>query len=194
MSEFSKELQNKLDAQTAPKVTKEQLESLIVRAEYWQVPDTLLIVCSLVLKNGFTVTGESACVDPANFIREVGEKYAYDKAFQKMWVLEGYLLASKLYEHKLRVEKFSPKFERSQMIDPLSTVYTLTSRVQIVAMSRGTYNIYRGWTLPIDEDGSDDGYMIQELDGQQHLSWLPKEVFEAQYEKPVAVINDPFKV
>lgn len=103
------EIAEKLAAQTAPKVTPEHLKSIIVREEYYQVPDTMLIICTLVLKNGFTVTGEDACVSPENFIKEVGQQYAYQNAFNKLWPLEGYLLASKLHEQAERLSKFSPK-------------------------------------------------------------------------------------
>ena len=56
-----------------------------------------LTICILVLENGFTVTGESACASPENFDREVGENVAYQNAFNKIWSLEGYLLKNKLF-------------------------------------------------------------------------------------------------
>jgi len=52
------------------------------------------------LINGFTVTGESACVDPQNFDVVLGKKIAYDKAFDKIWLLEGYLLQNQLFENR----------------------------------------------------------------------------------------------
>ena len=58
----------------------------------------LLTFCVLILKNGFTVTGESACVSPDNFDAEIGKKIAYQNAREKIWMLEGYLLKQKLYE------------------------------------------------------------------------------------------------
>ena len=36
----------------------------------------LLTFCVLVLSNGFTVTGESACASPENFDAEIGRKIA----------------------------------------------------------------------------------------------------------------------
>lgn len=112
------EIADKLAAQTAPKVTPEHLESIIVREEYYQVPDTLLIICTLVLKNGFTVTGESACVSPENFIKEVCQQKAYKQAFEKLWPLEGYLLASKLYEQSYR--EMNPELAR-RVSDPFGS-------------------------------------------------------------------------
>ena len=58
----------------------------------------LLTFCVLILKNGFTVTGESACASPDNFDAEIGKKIAYQNAREKIWMLEGYLLKQKLYE------------------------------------------------------------------------------------------------
>lgn len=63
-------------------------------------PDSLhlLTFCVLVLKNGFTVTGESACASPENFDAEIGRKIARENAINKIWMLEGYLLKQKLSE------------------------------------------------------------------------------------------------
>lgn len=57
----------------------------------------LLTFCVIVLKNGFTVTGESACAHPQNFDRELGQQAAYEKARDKIWALEGYLLKQELH-------------------------------------------------------------------------------------------------
>lgn len=58
----------------------------------------LLTFCVLHLKNGFTVTGESACASPENFNAEIGRKIARENAVNKIWPLEGYLLKQKLSE------------------------------------------------------------------------------------------------
>jgi len=55
-----------------------------------------LTLCVLVLKNGYVVTGESACASPANYDAAIGHKIARDNARNKIWALEGYLLRSKL--------------------------------------------------------------------------------------------------
>ena len=57
---------------------------------------SLLTFCVLVLRNGFTVTGESACASPENFDAEIGRKIARANAVQKMWPLMGYALKEKL--------------------------------------------------------------------------------------------------
>lgn len=60
----------------------------------------LLTIFVLVLRSGFTVTGESACASPENFDGEIGRKVARDNAVQKIWMLEGYLLKQKLHDAK----------------------------------------------------------------------------------------------
>jgi len=57
---------------------------------------SLLTFCVLVLRNGFTVTGESACASPENFDAELGRKIARQNAVAKVWPLMGYELRSKL--------------------------------------------------------------------------------------------------
>lgn len=67
--------------------------------------------------------------------------------------------------------------------------YIGTKFIQAVPMTREQYNEYRGWTLPSDEDGNDEGYLVEYLDGGQsnhpahngYVSWSPKEVFERAY-------------
>lgn len=58
----------------------------------------LLTFCVLVLQNGFTVTGESACASPENFDAALGRKIARANAVQKIWPLMGYALRTKLAE------------------------------------------------------------------------------------------------
>lgn len=59
-------------------------------------PLSLLTFCVLVLHNGFTVTGESACASPENFNAEIGRRIACENAMAKIWPLLGYELRSKL--------------------------------------------------------------------------------------------------
>ena len=56
----------------------------------------LLTFCVLVLRNGFTVTGESACASPENFDADVGRKIARANAVNKVWPLMGYELRTRL--------------------------------------------------------------------------------------------------
>jgi len=61
-------------------------------------PTKLLTFCVLVLRNGFTVTGESACASPENFNAKIGRKIARENAVQKIWPLMGYALKQNLHE------------------------------------------------------------------------------------------------
>ena len=59
-------------------------------------PLNLLTFCVLVLRNGFTVTGESACASPENFDAEAGRIAARRNAENKIWPLMGYELKCRL--------------------------------------------------------------------------------------------------
>jgi len=104
---------------TAPRVTPQRIEEVIAGEYYFTAADgvegrldrsdvppntkhynealRLLTFCVLVLKNGFTVTGESACASPENFNAELGRKIARSNAVNKIWPLEGYLLKQQLH-------------------------------------------------------------------------------------------------
>ncbi|WP_217994470.1 Gp49 family protein [Vreelandella jeotgali] len=79
------------------KVTPEAMEARIAATQYTHPEGTTLTFCILHLDNGYTVTGESACVDPANFDAELGRKIAHEQAFDKLWPLFGFLLAEDRY-------------------------------------------------------------------------------------------------
>ena len=101
---------------TAPRVTLADIEANIASEHYftaaqalvgetrgpeWQATPKeldLLTFCVLVMRNGFTVTGESACVSPENFDAELGRKIARQHAVAKVWPLLGYALRQKLSE------------------------------------------------------------------------------------------------
>ena len=97
----------------APRITPDDIEANIVSEHYFTAADgvygagrgvakerpgvlSLLTFCVLVLRNGFTVTGESACASPENFDAELGRKIARQNAVQKIWPLMGYELRTKL--------------------------------------------------------------------------------------------------
>ena len=110
-------------------------------------PIEALTFCILVLKNGFTVTGESACASPENFDAEIGRKIAYENARNKIWLLEGYLLKEKLYQQPVHevlkgdasnVKSFEPEYDnqvhsvggdcihRSKLLNNRENAYLLT--------------------------------------------------------------------
>ena len=109
-------------ANVAPRVTPADIEAAIVSEHYFTAregvlgmlaadgvppgiyeqanaapqPLGLLTFCVLVLRNGFTVTGESACASPENFDAEIGRKIARQNAVNNIWPLMGYELRTKL--------------------------------------------------------------------------------------------------
>lgn len=114
MSEAEVEAEIQAKGKTAPRITPEHVDEQIRSEVFWHPgrdAETLelaadaspeeralscLTVCALVLKNGFTVTGESACASPENFDAELGRKIAYRNAREKIWALEGYQLRTRL--------------------------------------------------------------------------------------------------
>ncbi|MDR8479244.1 Gp49 family protein [Serratia nevei] len=117
MSDKAIEQEIQAKGKTAPRITPDHIESVIKECHYLNVgeavqaawPDksamddcspalNLLTICVLVLSNGFTVTGESACASPENFDAEIGRKIARDNAVQKIWMLEGYLLKQRMHD------------------------------------------------------------------------------------------------
>lgn len=67
--------------------------------------------------------------------------------------------------------------------------YIGTKVIQARPMDRRTYNVYRGWQLPENENGSDEGYLVEYMDGGTpndarhigYISWSPKAQFEGAY-------------
>lgn len=122
MTDESIEQQIQSKGKTAPRVTPLCIETEIVSEHYFtaldgatsqgeevqciwhddqdfgveKVPLGLLTFCVLVLRNGFTVTGESACASPENFDAEIGRRVARENAVQKIWPLLGFRLRDKL--------------------------------------------------------------------------------------------------
>lgn len=116
--DIEKEIQAK--GKTAARVTPADIEANIVREHYFTaangvlgacIEDSMpmyeedesaystlgnLTFCVLQLRNGFTITGESACASPENFDPEIGRKIARANAVQKIWPLMGYALREQL--------------------------------------------------------------------------------------------------
>ena len=125
-SAIEREIQAK--GKTAPRVTPADLQANIVSEHYFTgaqgvegaaggaaalgqaihhsqaaVPPAalgLLTFCVLTLRNGFTVTGESACASPENFDPEIGKRIARENAVQKVWPLMGYALKEQLFQRQ----------------------------------------------------------------------------------------------
>lgn len=90
------EVNEVLEHAPAPRVTEDFIKSQIRHIVFQQAFKTVTL-CHIELLNGFSVCGESACVNPANFNKEVGESMAHKNAFAKLWPLFGFLLAEDQY-------------------------------------------------------------------------------------------------
>ena len=118
MNDQSIEQEIQAKGKTAPRITPADIQAAIKTAHYftaaqgatmatadetgeWGHPQpsalNLLTFCVLTLRNGFTVTGESACASQENFDAEIGRKIARQNAEGKIWMLEGYLLKQRMH-------------------------------------------------------------------------------------------------
>jgi len=67
--------------------------------------------------------------------------------------------------------------------------YIGTKVVHAKPMTRLEYNTHRGWAVPEDENGADEGYLVEYVAGgsanhkdhKGYISWSPKDVFEHAY-------------
>lgn len=80
------------------KVTMSDLQAKIKMTQYQRLEGTTTTICQITLENGYTLVGTSGCVDPKEFNQALGEKYAFERAFEQMWALEGYLLKQRRFE------------------------------------------------------------------------------------------------
>ncbi len=139
MTPSEQEIEREIQAKglNAPRLTPERIDEVIV-GEYYGLgtdlflapgepvmrkcpaPLALLTICVLVLKNGFTVVGTSACASAANFDETIGRKIAREKAREQVWALEGYLLKEELS----RASAFSAA---AAMNDAVREVHALVS-------------------------------------------------------------------
>ncbi len=87
-----------VDTKTAPRVTADSIKAKIRHVSY--IVHEHLTLCILELENGFFVVGQSAPASPANFDADVGKRYSYDQAFNKVWELEGYALRCRLHDEQ----------------------------------------------------------------------------------------------
>ena len=67
-------------------------------------------------------------------------------------------------------------------------VYIGTKMIKAMPMNRKEYNDYRGWPIPADEEASDEGYLVEYMDGpgnhpnhDGYISWSPKKQFDEAY-------------
>ena len=74
--------------------------------------------------------------------------------------------------------------------------YIGTKSVLATTMTRGEYNHYRNWDIPENEDPSEQGYLVEYVDGGKpnderhkgYISWSPACVFKDAY-RPNGSLN-----
>lgn len=66
--------------------------------------------------------------------------------------------------------------------------FNAVKEVNAKPMTRQEYNDLRGWRLPADEDGSDEGYLTEDINAPAnmegwdgYISWTPKAMFDDQF-------------
>lgn len=92
----------------APRLSPADIDDAIVTEYSMRASDALLgpihdalkclTICVLILRNGYTVVGKSACASPENYDAELGHKIAREDARRQIWALEGYALRNRLAE------------------------------------------------------------------------------------------------
>lgn len=106
------------------KITPGAIEHILAQSKVdYAVLGGKLTHCMITLPSGFIVTGESSCVDPAEYNKALGEKYAKDRAVQMLYMFEGYTLASALYEQRERANPFvNLVYEHSEVLENIDSL------------------------------------------------------------------------
>lgn len=81
----------------APRLTPSDIDSAISTVSYTTLPSGKVMVCEIILRNGYSVRGEAATVSKENFDEEIGKEVSFKNAREKIWQLEGYLLQEMLF-------------------------------------------------------------------------------------------------
>lgn len=69
---------------------------------HWLASLSVVTICTVVTKDGFTFIGHSAPAAPENFNADLGQKLALDDALRQLWPMMGFRLRSKLREERDR--------------------------------------------------------------------------------------------
>lgn len=78
------------------RITPEYIQSRVANVEFYR-PTGTLTLCVITLDNGFTVTGESACADPENYDKAIGQHLAERQAREKLWPFFGFMLKEAIH-------------------------------------------------------------------------------------------------
>lgn len=98
-SQESESTNNIKEIKTAPEEVRDIWTSKNIASVFYGVlPSKKTTICEIILKNGFSIVGTSACVDVRNFNEQLGQKLAFNDAYQKVEEFEAYLRQQALYE------------------------------------------------------------------------------------------------
>ena len=82
-------------------ITKRQIDELLEKSEIKvETVYSKVTVVSCKLPNGFVLTESSGAVSPANYDEKIGTEICMERIENKLWELEGYVLAKQLYERE----------------------------------------------------------------------------------------------
>jgi N4 Gp49/Sf6 Gp66 family protein len=108
------------------KVEQSDIDKRIKQTKYYY--DETLTIAIITLDNGFKVVGESACVDPANYNRDLGETLARSRAVSKLWAFFGFAMAEGFDASgraKVITTAAAPRVDAiGKMVEPIDTSST----------------------------------------------------------------------
>ncbi|MCG8345375.1 MAG: hypothetical protein MI685_09505 [Chlorobiales bacterium] len=87
---------SELENANQQRVTDEMIEEQIKSIQHHHM-DGNSMVCSIVLKNGFSVRGSVSCVDPADFDSDKAMELSLEKAKKELYPFFGFMLAEDKY-------------------------------------------------------------------------------------------------
>ena len=168
---------------TAPRVTPADIEAQIVSEHYFMASDALqmfstvhlpegrgwflgstqlLTICILQLRNGFVVTGESACASPENFNAEKGREIARAAAVTKCWALLGYELRTRLAAGDVRAIAESKAWtDCASVTPPAVPVASAEAKIEIVRTTSVLNPNHFGKIVTFEAKKGDDFAVVQ---------------------------------
>jgi hypothetical protein len=74
------------------RVTEQNLDVIIAasRVQYYRFPGTTHTVCCIKTPSGYTLIGDSACINEEDYDKEAGEKFAMAKARAQLHAVQAY--------------------------------------------------------------------------------------------------------
>lgn len=165
----------------APRVSQADVDAEVRNAYFHVIPDSMMTICALTLQNGFTVLGKSACADPRNFQKDIGERIAREEAYGKVWALLGFRLADRLHAetqpgalYVLKDGAMMIGTERDKL-EFIARVCHEVNRAYCVALGDNTQRSWKDapeWQRESARMGADLHMMGDFGPEASHISWL----------------------